>query len=116
MNYKCKWPTLKIILYMEIIWNLLFKMFPTLILNEFFGPYNLIYQDLFPGMTKNGFLTFIYILICMYVCCPFNFFLSDSLLCGSLSGENHLIIHDGADLFTPIRILPWQTKKMFFTI
>jgi len=38
-----------------------------------------------------------------------------SLLCVSLS-PNHLIIHDGAGLFTPIHILPWQTKKMFFTI
>jgi len=29
------------------------------------------------------------------------------------SGENHLIIHEGVGPFTPIRILPFQSKKCF---
>jgi len=44
--------------------NFLFKNFPTLTLNQF---YSLLEQDLFPGMTKNVLLTFIYILIIQYI-------------------------------------------------
>jgi len=74
------WPTLKIILYMEkefSFQDVSNSNFEPILHN---CPYNIFDQDLFPGMTKNGFLTFIYILIYinMFVCRPFNFFLSVS--------------------------------------
>jgi len=56
---------------------------------------NLFDQDLFPGMTKNGFLTFTYILIYIYIfSCLTHLNERLIIMSSSLSGENHLIIHE----------------------
>jgi len=83
-------------------------------------PYNLQYltRIWFQLWLKIGFwLSFIYMLSFQFFL-VWLFWIKGSLLCMSLSlsGENHLIIHDGAGLFTPIRILPWQTKNVFHNI
>jgi len=62
MYDKMYWPTLKIILYMEkefFFQDVFNSNFEPILHN---GSYNPFEQDLFPGVAKNGFLTFIYIL------------------------------------------------------
>jgi len=67
----------------------------------------------------------------MYVCCPFNVFLSDSPECKAhyyaclcLSGENHVIIHDSRPFayclgnqkcfsqYNPIHSFMWTIRRM----
>jgi len=76
-------------------------------------PYNLFDQDLFPviKMTENVLLTFIiYTVQCIYI-----YIHNERLIIWIIvfSGENYLIIHEGVGPFTPIRILPFQSKKCF---
>jgi len=66
---------------------------------------------------------FMCVCVCMYVYCPFNFFLSDSpewkghyyaYLC--LSGESYLIIHDEGWPVHAHSHIALANNKMFFTI
>jgi len=71
---KCKWATLKTIFYMEkefSFQDVSNSNFEPILHNDLC---NLFDQDLFPCMTENGFLTFLYNLILYLNMLSFQFF------------------------------------------
>jgi len=118
---KCKWATLKIIFYMEkefSFQDVSNSNFEPVLHND---PCNLFDQDLFPGMTKNGFLTFINILILYVKMLSFQFFLvwltrmKGSLLCVfvSLRWESPNYTWWGLACLLPFAYCLGKKKKCF---